>query len=1708
MATIVFCACIVAQAQSAPILLDNAEGKHTTTRSEDLLCCTAGSKFDDDGAIEPQSGLICHHAQAIAAGVGKQGVHVVDIIYVPFTVSETGSYSITVRGTYSAVISNAGLSIPLIPGNDATYFKAEVESYIQTAHKSSLANAIGDYLSIYSTDTKEAEIRILTKAAYDILWILAGNVKDLKDVVEIAKTLFQISDWAKTNLDPVFGPIDKSFSLSPIAYSLEEGKNYYLYISVDSWCKAFALGGNLLLSDIDITLQIEDIRIDKTGPTDAAAPEPDPMTWHTKPYATSTSSISMRATTASDDVSTPIEYYFDCGGSPTGGSGGDDSVWQTSTYYADNGLDVNHQYKYRVKARDAVGNETGYSGWSYEYTYDSQSTTHWTQATGSAPWSNCSGNSSIVYDGKIWVIGGTKRETLDFGFTSVSFSVGQSDVWCSPDGKNWIQVTDSAPWGPRQNHTSVVYDDKMWVIGGYAHWVKRTTNSWTPCYKTYRDIWCSSDGVNWSQVTDLAPGGVAPGGAGYASVIHDGKMWLLGGSEVCYSTDGVTWYKATDSAPGGAGYASVIHDGKMWLLGENEVWYSADGVTWNRTTDSAGWFDRIGHTSVVFDDRIWIFGGKDGNGQNLDDAWYSYDGINWTKATYSPGWPARFSHTSVVHNSRMWVIGGITDSPDYEIYSDVWYSPPVPKIISSHESVIVPEGETATFQVKLSAQPPKTIIISVARTSGDSDISVRSGSSLTFSTSTWNTYQTVTLEAAHDADYENGQATIRCCASGVSDKDLVAWEQDDETSIGAEWVQATDSAPWAGRICFTSVVFDGKIWIMGGFNEDDRGYDQNLSDVWCSTDGVSWHMVTDSTPWGCRYGHTSIVFDNKMWVIGGDRDDSTYDGMCSDVWYSQDGHKWTQSIESAPWTARTRHTSVVYDNKMWVIGGLIGRDSVSDVWYSENGQNWIQAVGSAPWSKRKDHTSVVYDNKMWIIGGSIGLGNDFRDPVCDVWSSTNGRDWNQISVSNFFTPLRVSYASVVYDDKIWLIGGLIENRSGRSCFSDVWYSNDGGDWGRATNSAVWGARGGHSSVVFHNKIWILGGVGWSSSPDDIDWKNDVWFSPSVSMNSISGKVTLNGGTASVTDVLLTLTGAARLSTYPGETGQYSFTGLEEGNYTVTPSLTGYHFLPDSLSYSPLESSQTDQDFVGWPNITPSTKRLLSVSSGEYAVHPSYSPDGTKISYGMYSPTGGFGIWVMNSDGSGVSQIIVKDVFPADWAGDIYLFLSNSWSPDGRKIAYTGGEGTRRAETFDIWTINSDRSGTPLQITKAGFAIMPSWSPDGEKIAYVEPEDDQTWAIWLVNSDGTGTAERITNSGMCVWPNWSPDGRRIAYTSYSMESKNTDLWVVNSDGSRNPSKIVSDAFLPSSSDDYALLSRNHWSPDGARICYTSDAGIDKNAELWVTNSDGSGTPQPVVSNADVGVALCVFPVWSADGTKIVYANYVYANYHWEYSDIYVADYLYGNDAVPAVNIVSPILNQQVWPKIDVIGTAADNISVDATTVLSSLSSWTLEYGKGEQPETWTNIVTSSTRKFNELLASWDTSALPSGKYTLRLRATDGIHESVQSVTVTVRPLGFELDADEVSDIPNEYALAQNFPNPFNPITEIRYQLPEASEVQIVICDLLGREVRCLVDERVEAGTHSVVWDGRDDLGRKVGSGVYLVRMEAREFVEVRKSLLLR
>ena len=155
------------------------------------------------------------------------------------------------------------------------------------------------------------------------------------------------------------------------------------------------------------------------------------------------------------------------------------------------------------------------------------------------------------------------------------------------------------------------------------------------------------------------------------------------------------------------------------------------------------------------------------------------------------------------------------------------------------------------------------------------------------------------------------------------------------------------------------------MWVIGG----NGGSASNLlNDVWNSEDGITWDaaVMNGNTPFQERWLHTSVVFDNKIWVIGGN---SAGTNNHNDVWYSEDGVEWKNATMNAAFTPRYGHTSVVFDGKIWVIGGYDSSNALNEVWYSDNGIDWFEVGNTPKFTPRFYHTSIVHNNKVWVVGG-------------------------------------------------------------------------------------------------------------------------------------------------------------------------------------------------------------------------------------------------------------------------------------------------------------------------------------------------------------------------------------------------------------------------------------------------------------------------------------------------------------------------------------------------------------------------------------------------------------------------------------------------------------------------------------------------------------------------------------------------------------------
>ena len=298
--------------------------------------------------------------------------------------------------------------------------------------------------------------------------------------------------------------------------------------------------------------------------------------------------------------------------------------------------------------------------------------------------------------------------------------------------------------------------------------------------------------------------------------------------------------------------------------------FTTRGLHYNSVTSDGAFSKRADHTTIVFDDKLWVISGYEGHYYETD-AWYSSDGANWSAATTSTPFYGRSGHATVVFDNKMWVIGGYIGG---ENSNDIWYS-----------------------------------------------------------------------------------------------------------SDGVNWTEAIEP-PFSGRVNHTAAVYDNKIWVIGGHGNSAVGGE--LNDVWYTTDGISWVEAASGASFEARSGHTTVVHDDKLWVIGGRKSGTGSTGLMNDVWFTTDGAHWSAASPSAAFSKRQGHTTVVHNNKIWVIGGKSASALENDIWSSVNGITWTRATSSAPFSTRHGHSSAIFDSKIWVIGGQ--QSNSILDRVNDVWT--------------------------------------------------------------------------------------------------------------------------------------------------------------------------------------------------------------------------------------------------------------------------------------------------------------------------------------------------------------------------------------------------------------------------------------------------------------------------------------------------------------------------------------------------------------------------------------------------------------------------------------------------------------------------------------------------------------------------------------------------
>jgi len=284
-------------------------------------------------------------------------------------------------------------------------------------------------------------------------------------------------------------------------------------------------------------------------------------------------------------------------------------------------------------------------------------------------------------------------------------------------------------------------------------------------------------------------------------------------------------------------------------------------------------------------------------------------------------------------------------------------------------------------------------------------------------------------------------------------------------ALTGSWVLVTPQAAFSPRDTSEDLVFGGKLWLSNAYHVGNV----LVRDLWCSTDGATWTLVSDNTPYD---GYSEmVVTQGKMWAVKGS------------VWCSTDGLNWTRVLEHTPFGVRGYGELVVHQDKMWQLG------SGEDVWNTTDGVNWTAVTEHAPYGKRFASAVAAYAGRLWVMGGSTPGASDppekgYKDITThnDVWCSADGANWTRV-LEHAPWAERQWFIAKVYKGKLWIIGGY-DNRHQLN-FNDAWYTEDGEHWQALVSETHFSPRHEPSVYVFQDSLWVVAGNSWPLM-------NDVW----------------------------------------------------------------------------------------------------------------------------------------------------------------------------------------------------------------------------------------------------------------------------------------------------------------------------------------------------------------------------------------------------------------------------------------------------------------------------------------------------------------------------------------------------------------------------------------------------------------------------------------
>jgi hypothetical protein len=584
------------------------------------------------------------------------------------------------------------------------------------------------------------------------------------------------------------------------------------------------------------------------------------------------------------------------------------------------------------------------------------------------------------------------------------------------------------------------------------------------------------------------------------------------------------------------------------------------------------------------------------------------------------------------------------------------------------------------------------------------------------------------------------------------------------------------------------------------------------------------------------------------------------------------------------------------------------------------------------------------------------------------------------------------------------------------------------------------------------------------------------------------------------------------------------------------------------------------DGSGTPTWTSNGVAICSAS--DWQQNPEIMADGDGGAFIAWEDARGmipWDIYVQRVNNSGIVQWTSNGVCVCDEANSQRY---PKFASDGQQGLIVTWQDERTSFINDIYAQRVDAGGYPLWLTDgvpvclaADFQWYPTIAPDGMGGAIIAWSDERSTTeldIYMQHLDGDGVAL------------WAEDGLAVCTAS-----SNQDKVKIAADGTGGMILAWQDKRHSTYSDIYAQRIEpiyGYWGFPEPRINDVSDVPEDQGGTVnlsWFASQHDDRYMQDI-THYSIWRALDAIPALSPqtesldplktdfiesigpivmasdisedfDGPAVRIIQMATSSYFWEWIGNIDAHYLDGYMlAAPTLNdstgsedgmhffLVSAHTSDPFvfWDSQPDSGYSVDNLSPCPPAAVMAEQIYTPEgleitWEPSTEPDLHTYVIHRGLSSdfvpdegnliYDECEAvyfdgdwRWDSG------YWYKVAAVD-VHGNV-SEYVLLGPEG--VTGEETPETPAASYLSQNYPNPFNPLTMIRFGLEEPGRVSLRIYDTAGRLVRMLIDEARDAGHYAEEWDGRDSAGRTVASGVYFYRVEAGEYTETKKMVLLR